>query len=250
MTTNRGGATSRLVVIAIDDTDMPDTRGTGRLARMLTQELEEAGLGRSVGVTRHQFWDGPGVPFTSHNSANAIGLDSAASLDDLEAFARRVMEREFIEGSDPGLALLTGPAPAEVIAFARRAQRELVRRQEAEALIDACGLRVRGLAGTRDGMIGALCASALRWEGNDGRYIGLPGIRDLVGRVRVASVFATAPVAAVIDEGTGSNLDAAVMLDTGDWVRPRLMDGRPVVVARPSDEAGVWINADRRTHED
>lgn len=241
---------SRLVVIAIDDTDMPGTRGTGRLARMLTAELEAAGLGHSVGVTRHQFWDGPGVPFTSHNSANAIGLDSDASLDDLEAFAREVMAREFIEGSDPGLALLTGPAPDAVVAFARRAQRELVRRAEAEALIDAAGLRVRGLAGTRDGMIGSLSAAALRWEGNDGRYIGLPGIRDLVGRVRVDAVLAGAPITAVVDERDGTSVDGAAMLDTGDWVRPRLMGGRPVVVARPGDEAGVWINADRRTHQD
>ena len=238
------------VIIAVDDTDMPGTRGTGRLARELGAALEAAGKGRLAGVTRHQFHVGPGVPMTSHNSAAALALDTSSSLDDLEAFARAFMSREFIEGSDPGLALLDGPAPQPVIAFARRAQRELVTRIEAERLADRYALRVRGLGGTRDGVIGAMSAAALRWDGNDGRFVGLPAIRDLLGRVTVGEAMARAPIAAIVEETTARPLDPAAILDTGDWVRPRLVGGRAVVVARPTTTPGVWINVDHRTHED
>lgn len=242
---------SRRIVVAIDDTDMPGTRGTGRLARMLADEVVAAGLGTSLGVTRHQFWVGPGVPMTSHNSAAALMFESDRDAAEFEAFARDVLAREFIEGSDPGLAVLERRAPGVAVAFARRAQNGLVTRDEAERIASMASIRLLGLAGTRDGMIGALSAATLRFEGNDGRFVGLPGIRDLLGRMRVAEIYAAAPVDLVLDEETGTPLSDDAMVDTGDWVRPRLMEGRAVVVVRRTDEAGVWVNVDRRMgHED
>ena len=62
-------------VVGIDDTDMPGIGGTGRLARRLAAEVEARGIGRSMGVTRHQFYEGPGVPKTARNSAAAIAFE-------------------------------------------------------------------------------------------------------------------------------------------------------------------------------
>ena len=53
---------SRELGVGIDDTDMPDIGGTGGLARRLVDEL--ADVAESLGVTRHQFYEGPGVPKT------------------------------------------------------------------------------------------------------------------------------------------------------------------------------------------
>ncbi|MCC7366590.1 MAG: ABC transporter substrate-binding protein [Dehalococcoidia bacterium] len=240
---------ARRVIVGIDDTDMPGTRGTGKLARWLADAFEAGGLGVAAGVTRHQFYFGPGVAYTSHNSGAAIGLETDAELDAVEALARRVMAAEYIDGSDPGLAILDAPAPAEVTAFARRAQREVVTLEEAEELARAHGLRVVGLGGTRGGMIGALGSAALRWDGNDGRYVGLPGIRELVGTMTVAAMLRIAPIARVVDEASLRALDGDAMVETLDWVRPRLVGGEPVMVARAAGEKGAWVNADRHTHE-
>jgi hypothetical protein len=242
--------TVRIVVIGIDDTDMPGTRGTGRLARQVADACEAAGLGRCTGVTRHQFHVGPGVPYTSHNSSAAIGLESSADLSEVEALVAQQMAHDFVPGSDPGLAVLeAGPSPA-IVAFARRAQAEVVTRQEAESLARSAGVSVRGLGGTNDGIIGALSGAALRWDGNDGRFVGLPGIRDLKGRLSVAEMLELAPISAVVTENTFSPLPPSAIVDTLDWVRPRLMGGLPVVVGRPGTERGVWINADRRASEE
>lgn len=238
------------MVIAIDDTDMPGTRGTGRLAREIGAALEADGMARLSGVTRHQFHVGPGVPMTSHNSAAALSLETDRIVGEIESIVAELMMQSFIPGSDPGLAVLDAPAPPEIVSFARRAQTELVTLDEAERLASVAGLRVVGLGGTRQGMIGAMSAAALRWEGNDGRFVGLPAIRDLLGRVPVGEVLARAPIDAVVEENGWTALDPIAILDTCDWVRPRLVAGRAVVVARATGEPGVWINVDRRTHED
>ena len=64
----------RRFIIAIDDTDNETSIGTGRLARMLGDYLEEQGCGQVRGVTRHQLLVDPRIPYTSHNSAAAMAL--------------------------------------------------------------------------------------------------------------------------------------------------------------------------------
>jgi hypothetical protein len=229
-------------VVGIDDTDMPGIGGTGGLARRLADEL--ADVAQSLGVTRHQFYEGPGVPKTSRNSSAAILFATELGPHDLLEAAAAVVARESIPGSDPGVAVVTGAAPATVVAFARAAQRDLVARADAVRLAAEAGIPLAGLGGTEDGVIGALCGAALRADGNDGRYVGLRGIRDVSGPITVADLVARTGVEGVVDETTGTPLEAGVIIDVGDWLRPRLLDGRPVVVARNVE--GAWVNADVR----
>jgi len=232
------------IVVGIDDTDMPGTPGTGRLARMLSGLFEEAAAGRVCGVTRHQLFEGPGVPKTSHNSAAAIVLvDADPAL--AESLGVEFLLEHAAEGSDPGIAVLVGRPSPEVLALARRTQQELVLRPEAERAAADAGIRLRGLGGTNDGVIGALAAAALRADGGDGRFVGLRGIRDLKGRMTVADILRRSGVAAVVDEATGMPLDDGQVLETGDWVRPRVVGHAPIVVAR-STEMGSWVHADAR----
>ena len=91
--------------IGVDDTDMPGIGGTGRLARRIAGEIETLGLGHSTGVTRHQFYEGPGVPKTARNSAAAIVFHDVGSASDLFEIVCEIVTRESIEGSDPATHL-------------------------------------------------------------------------------------------------------------------------------------------------
>lgn len=223
----------------MDDTDMPDTPGTGRLARELARLYREAGVGTPCGVTRHQLYEGPGVPKTSHNSAAAIVLKHASRTGAADLGAEFLGERS-ARGSDPGLAVLAGDPPAGALGFARRAQCELVDQDQARAV--ASGVFLIGLAGTEDGVIGALAAAVLRADGNDGRFVGLHGIRELRGRMTVGDIKAMSGVSAVVDEESEQPLHDDQLLETRDWVRPRVVGHVPIVFARR--EGGGWVHAD------
>jgi hypothetical protein len=60
------------LLIAIDDTDNAESIGTGRLSRMLAEELTKQGMIRQTSVTRHQLLVHPDIPYTSHNSSACI----------------------------------------------------------------------------------------------------------------------------------------------------------------------------------
>ena len=235
-------ASRELRVVGIDDTDMPGIGGTGGLARRMTDEL--ADVAESLGVTRHQFYEGPGVPKTSRNSSAAIVFATELTANELLEAVSAIVTRESIPGSDPGVAVMNEAAPDAVLTFARAAQRGLVTRSEAVRLATDAGIPLVGLGGTEDGMIGALGGAALRADGNDGRFVGLPGIRDVSGPITVADLVDRTAIWKVVDVATGAGLDGGVMIDVGDWVRPRLLHGRPVFAARRVE--GAWVNADVR----
>ncbi|MGH2717450.1 MAG: hypothetical protein ACRDJU_02570, partial [Actinomycetota bacterium] len=60
------------LLIAIDDTDNRDSRGTGAGSRALLEALLDAELGQPVGITRHQLLVDPAIPYTSHNSSACL----------------------------------------------------------------------------------------------------------------------------------------------------------------------------------
>ncbi len=229
--------------VGIDDTDMPGIGGTGRLARRIAAEIEALGLGRSLGVTRHQFYEGPGVPKTARNSAAAIVFDGVGNASELFESVCAIVARESIEGSDPGVAI-GREASVELVAFARRAQTTLVMQQEARRLGATHAAGLAGLGGTDDGVIGALGAMSLRIDGNDGRYVDLPGIRRVGGVMTIAEVLELTGIVEVVDLLAEESPQSTGKLDLGDWVRPRLIGGRPVVVATRAGE--MWVNADCR----
>ena len=99
---------------------------------------------------------------------------------------------------------------------------------------------------TGHGRIGACAGTALRSTGQDGRFIGLSGIRDLGGTLRVGDILARSAVAAV-ETIKGLTLGPQSQIDTRDWVRPSLRGGRPVFLVRY--DSGRWVPSERRSKD-
>jgi hypothetical protein len=233
-------------LIGVDDTDMPGTRGTGYLARMLAEELAAQGF-RSAGITRHQLLVHPDIRYTSHNSANCLAV--GASEDHgavLFTWACQFVAGRSQPGADPGVCVARKARVGEgALGFGLRAQSEVLGCDEARRVAAAEGHLLAGLAGTEEGVVGALAAVGLRAGGDDGRFIGLGSIRDLPGRARVRDVL-DAGVAA-LEAPDGAVPQPGEWVETLGWARPRLRGGQPVLLVERSDQDGVdWIVRDRR----
>ena len=76
----------------------------GRLVRNIATSLSSKHP--IFGVTRHQLFVHPSIPFTSHNSSAAIHIDALSSdIEEIFCSTKKLMLDDFIEGSDPGLAI-------------------------------------------------------------------------------------------------------------------------------------------------
>jgi tRNA(Ile2) C34 agmatinyltransferase TiaS len=212
------------LLIGLDDTDNQESRGTGHLARQIATRL--AGKGTVLGVTRHQLLVDPRVPYTSHNSSAAIHLDvrEDADLAALFDWVRSAMLSDFQPGSDPGLCFAAGDMPAEIVEFGRQAQTKVVAQSQARQRASNYDLRLQGLGGTEDGVIGALAAVGLAACGEDGRYLLVGTIRQLNG---------LQPVETVLSAGV-----AAVKTMDGEPVRQGLVLADKL---RPARRAGIPV---------
>ncbi len=181
-----------MLLLSIDDTDNNDApRGTGKLARAIADALAKDYPVH--GVTRHQLFVHPDIPYTSHNSNAVIHVeaDGDPAADDIFARAQEMMLDDFIEGSDPGVAVaLPGQVAPALIAFGQDAKCSIVTKERARMLAQNLHIRLKGLGGTEDGVIGAMAGLGLAATGNDGRYLQKGRIRDLVGPCSVEQLLA------------------------------------------------------------
>jgi tRNA(Ile2) C34 agmatinyltransferase TiaS len=220
-------------IIGIDDTDNLESRGTGHLARVMAATLAQDF--RVHGVTRHQLLQDERVPMTAKNSSAGILFEGDPYLlEEIAAYARKVMRDDFQPGSDPGLCVAS-QVPAEIIAYGQRVQREFVYQQEARDLAAAHGIYLEGLGGTEGGVIGALAAVGLAAGGDDGRYVHIGSIRELAGMQPITAVLA-AGIRAV------QTMDALAVTDgqiLTDKMRPARRGGQPILfVERQADH---WL---------
>lgn len=219
--------------VGLDDTDTPESRGTGHLARRLAAALEADYAVQ--GVTRHQLLIDPRVPYTAKNSSAAIILGANGQLDlqALKARVHDVVDDLYHPGSDPGICI-AHHVPSDISRYGRRVQQKLVSQEEARALAAAHGLKLMGLAGTEQGVIGALAAVGLAAAGDDGRYVMVGRSRDLSG---------LRPVSAVLEAGiaevrTTDGREVTDGLLLTDKLRPARRRGRPVAVVHWAE--GYW----------
>jgi len=144
------------ILLCIDDTDNPESRGTGALASELARDLEEHGWGKSRFITRHQLLVHPDIPYTSHNSAMcfAAEIDSAA-LHSIISHASTFLVRESAAGSDPGLCVVAVDrvrSPETLIAFGQRAKQAVLAKPDAYALAKQLGVHLSEHGGSGHGM--------------------------------------------------------------------------------------------------
>lgn len=230
------------IFIGIDDTDNETSPGTGNLARRVLAECARRGH-KPISVTRHQFLLDPRIPYTSHNSGACVTVEIDGETDSLNFVFDFVAERS-AEGSDPGVCLMPAcDVHPNLQDFGQRARNEVLEMDEAFALASNHGLDLRALGGTGQGIIGALGSPALHSTGNDGRFIDMPGLRELPQRV-LATDFEKLGIGLLHSQPKRpSEKDE---YDTGGWVRPRLVAGEPLLPVEWSEDQDAWIPVDRK----
>jgi hypothetical protein len=238
---------SAIVFIGVDDTDIIGSPGTGRVARDLAGKLVAAGLGETLGVSRHQLLVDPRVKYTSHNSCKGLALRTDRPLSALVGPCVEHLEGCLQEGADPGLCLcLESQVTDELLVYGARAEREVLTKDEAYALAEKAGVFLRELGGDGGGVIGALAAVGLRASGNNGRLVDIPGVREITGVVTVAEIKRRTSIVAVVDP-LGTALAAEELVDSRSWIRPSLRGGHPVLEVAPADEPSdssgrrIWV---------
>lgn len=256
-----------IVYVGIDDTDMPDSPGTNKIARSLA--IQMAPRYHCKMIVRHQLLFDPRVPYTSKNSSASLQFvaDETSpefSLPDLIETLRGGLRAAFVFGSDPGLCVTTHVA-AELVEFGHRCQEEVVAQSAALSLAQIAGVHLEALGGTGDGVIGALAAVGLASTGHDGRIVQLGSWPDDLSGLQPVKVlhergidvlrieqpgFQTASddLHNVGGQSDGSYVEtkdqvsAHCQVDVGKHLRPNYRQGRAVVFAAPlsHEDPDLW----------
>jgi hypothetical protein len=236
------------IFIGLDDTDDLDSRGTGFLARQLGAGLHQAGLAQVEGVTRHQLLVSPRIPYTSHNSAACLSARlGGVDRERVGAYCRQFLLAHSAQGADAGLCVAAREeVDGEVLAFGVRAKKEVLEEGEALDLAGRCGLLLEGLTGTRLGVIGALAGVGLRSGGEDGRFLWLPGLRELSGVHCAAKLRDQLSLGAIRTLG-GEEVPPSGLVEVGPWPRPLLRGGEAVLFVEEvrGDERCQWRVLDK-----
>jgi hypothetical protein len=228
------------ILVGFDDTDnLESDYGTGKVARWFADDLPEGC--RAWGVVRQQLLVDDAIPYTSHNSAACVVIETARNggvFQDVVARARGHVTRHAAGGSDPGICVAAEdmPAVARLMSFGLACTRRVMTQEEASRA--SAGVHLSGHGGTNGGVIGAAAAVGLTAAGWYGRFIEFGDLRRLPGELTVAEIESVGMRLVSMDrDAFVPRPDDRVL--TQCWVRPRLMAGQPVLtVARK--EPGLW----------
>jgi len=237
------------VLICIDDTDNLESIGTGRLSRMLAEELTKRGLVSNTSVTRHQLLVHPDIPYTSHNSSACIeGIPSNGDLRKIIDCATAFLLENFHEGADPGLCVSQKDAvPEGLRVFGMRAQKEVLTMEEAREIAERLGVYIWLGGGSGQGFIGAMAGVGLRSTGNDGRFIELKGIREVKGVKTVGEILSQTGIDRV-ETLSGETLADKERVDTQNWIRPNLHHNKIVFFVQKVGD--LWRSPEKKKPKD
>ncbi|MDD1708493.1 MAG: ABC transporter substrate-binding protein [Methanoregulaceae archaeon] len=182
-------------------------------------------------MTRHQLYVHESIPYTSHNSCAVIHLGPCANDQERRIFslARDYMKEDFIEGSDPGIAIADlGAVTPAVVTFGQHAKTMVLRQEQARALAKDNSIRLEGLGGSEDGVIGALAGIGLAATGNDGRYIQKGRIRDITGPAP-AELLLDAGIELILTTEGVPVTTGIIQVQAGKSVKPCPVSGKTVL---------------------
>ncbi len=236
------------LLIAIEDTDSIDSRGTGDIADLLAAGISTGGWGTCGAVTRHQLLVHPDIPYTSHNSSMCfpatVSRDSVAGVI---AYCSTTLAAESEPGSDPGLCVvnLDQLARQELLTdFGRKAKKVVLTKAESFGLAEELGVHLSEHGGTGQGIIGALAGAGLRLTGNDGRFKGKLRIPNRDGIALVKEILDAGVDQVCTMEGVTLAESEAVML--GETVKTVLLNGMAVLLVQPAAVPGAsWKSCGR-----
>jgi len=134
------------------------------------------------------------------------------------------------------------------IDFGWRASSTVLVKGEALELAASQDLLLAELGGTGDGVIGALAAVGLTAEGNAGRFLEMAGgLRDFVEDAS-ARALRERGMTLVCTSRNAERIPDDAVIQTGSWVRPRLIGGRPVLLIEQTEQG--WRCFDRKQRKD
>jgi len=256
-----GGLLVRILV-SIDDTDTMkmegvEVRGTGELAGLILQSIEDRGWGSCAPITRHQLLIHPDIRYTSHNSSMCFEADiDSAFLNPVIDFASDFLARESTPDSDPGLCVAVTDRisrPGRLISFGYMAKNYILTKQEAYDLAKILGIHLSEHGGTGQGVIGALAGAGLRLSGNDGRFKGKLKIRAENDIIEVGDICSQGKIDMVkcLEEGIILQNNDTILL--GDQIKTIWLYGKAVLpVFAISEDAGRarWQTYSKRQMKD
>ena len=152
------------------------------------------------------------------------------------------MKECFQNGADPGVCIASeNYMNSSILDFGTRATHEVLTKDEALNLAKKHRLILKEIGGDGGGIIGALASVGLRASGNDGRLVDLKGIRNVTGKINVKKLLERTEIDRV-EQNKGNIIGGQEVIDTQDWVRPLLMEGKAVLrVQRVPNESGVRV---------
>jgi hypothetical protein len=231
----QGSIAQTRVLVGIDDTDNLESRGTGFRARELGLMLKSEGLADLHGISRHQLYVHPDIPYTSHNSALCLDMSwMGGSLDRLAGICRDYLRETSAPGSDAGYCVAPfDDIGDEVVNFGRSAKTTVLDKGQATALAKAAGLRLEGVTGDHGGIIGSIACVGLRKTGHDGRFVWVAGVRDLDGIITIGRLLNETGID-VLHSPADARLDATLKdsdrIDVAPWPRPVLLNHKAVLL--------------------
>lgn len=222
------------LLIGIDDTDGPESRGTGFLSREMGELIRTNGLGQVKTISRHFLYPYSSDPFSAENSAICL-LVSTPDRDTLTQFCAEYLPDESQASASPGLCIISWDRASERLSkWATECKKKRIGIDEAGALAVKEGIFLKGWRGG-DGQVGAMAAVGLRRSGNDGRFIWMERLRELAGAYSAEDLMALTAVDLIIDT-KGERIDPEDLIEVGEWVRPVIIDHEITIIVQENKE--------------
>lgn len=231
---------STRLLVSLDDTDNLESRGTGHRARGFGRMLANDCLAKVHGISRHQLFVHPDIPYTSHNSSLCLDLEwHGGALEELQDIARAFLAEYSAEGSDAGFCIARfDEVSDDVTAFGRDAKVKVLTQAQARTLASDEGIILEGVTGTEGGVIGALAAVGLRKTGHDGRFVWVEGVRELAGVITLEKLLAKTGIDRV-HASCGADVGGSARISVDPWPRPVLLDHKAVLLIEKTEDTNA-----------
>lgn len=228
--------------VCVDDTDdLTKSTSTGKIADLIAQEMIKMGGSLEKGITRHQLLLHDDIDYTSHNSSMCMVIDiDGVAVSRLKRVAEQVLRENMAPSADPGLCFCRIDqlkSPENLISYGKRAQNEVIQKQEAYDLASEIGGTIlEEYGGTGCGVIGALAGVGLRLSGCDGVFRGGKGGKFDGQTHTVAEWKELTQIEQFVDFQNGAILGEGERITVGDQLKTTLVDHKVTLVAAQKED--------------
>jgi hypothetical protein len=154
---------------------------------------------------------------------------------ELKLFCRDFLLRESAPGSDAGLCIASSQTINRGIEnWGKNAKKIVLNKTLAHEIALQNNIYLEGLTGEKIGIIGALAAVGLRHEGNDGRVLWLPMLRETEGIFSGSELKSRLCVDRITTkDGSEIHYEDTILAD--GWIRPVMRDRKITLIVEETD---------------